>query len=35
MSTDSYELFSSEAEQNGVKLEIFIVSDFTGETPKA
>ncbi|MGP1412855.1 MAG: pyruvate, water dikinase regulatory protein [Pyramidobacter piscolens] len=35
MSTDSYELFSSEAEQNGVKLEIFIVSDFTGETAES
>ncbi|MDY3867871.1 MAG: pyruvate, water dikinase regulatory protein [Pyramidobacter sp.] len=32
MSAENYELFSSEAEQKGVKSEIFIVSDFTGET---
>lgn len=35
MSTANYELFSSEAEQNGVKLEIFVVSDFTGETAES
>ena len=33
MSTSvDYEVFSSNAERNGPKLEIFIVSDFTGET---
>ncbi len=35
MSAGNYELFSSEAEQKGIKLEIFIVSDFTGETAES